>query len=647
MFGMARSDDSGPARNPAAGVLLGIDTGGTFTDFVLFDGRGLRTHKQLSTPEAPEKAILAGLDALGVEPAGALVMVHGSTVGTNAVLEGAGVRTAYVTNRGFADVPLIGRQAREAIYDLCPAPRTLVPEELCLETGGRLDARGEVVEDLTAADIEALQQALARLAPEAVAVNLLFSFADDRFERRLEDALAARYFVSRSSRVLPEYREFERGIVTWLNSYIGPVMRGYLRRLRAALPRSRLSVMQSNGNLMAADKAGDYAVNLLLSGPAGGVMAVARLAEALGHARVLGLDIGGTSTDVSVFAGDIELTVEGRVGAYPVAIPMIDIHTIGAGGGSIAHLDSDGLLRVGPESAGADPGPVCYGRGGDRPTVTDANLLLGRLPERLANGLALDARAARAAMAPLARAMDMSEEQAAAGILEIANEHMAEALRVMSVQKGYDPAEFLLAGFGAAGGLHVCALAERMGMRRALAPLHAGVFSALGMLLSPPGMQTSQTLWAPLEGLDDDRIEERYRRLLARVLDEMRAQGVAVTHSRRFAELRYRGQSHCLKLPGAGVRALAEGFHRAHEELHGYRLDMPIELVNLRVEALGEPALTIDAVRDACRASRQAGADKEVVEGPNIVATADATVYVAENWRARPDGCGSLLLERA
>ncbi|MGE3775533.1 MAG: hydantoinase/oxoprolinase family protein, partial [Gammaproteobacteria bacterium] len=503
---------------------LGIDTGGTFTDFVALDGRGLRVHKELSTPEAPERAILAGIAALGLQPdrAGApLVIVHGSTVATNAVLEGKGARTAFVTNRGFADLLTIGRQARAELYELQPVSTPPpVPAELCLETGGRLDARGEILDPLTEADLEALLAQLRTLAPAAVAVTLLFSFLDPAHERRIAARLAAalpEVFVCCSAEVLPEIREFERGIATWLNAYVGPLMQGYLARLERAVAPARLSVMQSAGLACAPGWAGRHAVNLLLSGPAGGVQGARRIADELGCKRVLTFDMGGTSTDVAFVDGEPVLTAEGRVGPWPVGVGMIDLHTIGAGGGSLARLDEGGLLRVGPESAGARPGPACYGLGGRLPTVTDAQLLLGRLPAsaRLAGRMGLDAGAAARAYAPLAAALGIPVEAVAQGVVDLANEHMHQALRVMSVARGRDPRAAILLSFGGAGGLHVCELAEGLGMREALVPAAAGVLSALGMLAVGPGRQCVASLRVRLDRITASTLAARHAALEA------------------------------------------------------------------------------------------------------------------------------------
>lgn len=655
---------------PTAGSprLLGVDTGGTFTDFVYFDGAGFRVHKVLSTPEAPERAILQGLRELDLALSG-LRVIHGSTVATNAVLEGKGVRTAYVTNRGLADVLTIGRQARRELYDLQPPPVSPpVPAERCLETGGRLAADGSVVEPLTEDDLAALRAELTRLAPEAVAINLLFAFVDDRFERAVEAAVPEGVFVSRSSQVLPEYREYERGMATWLNAYVGPLMQGYLGRLEAGVAPAGLKVMQSHGGTIDAARAGGQAVQLLLSGPAGGLMGARHVARASARDRLLSFDMGGTSTDVAMIDGGIGLTSESEIAGYPVAVPMVDMHTIGAGGGSIAWIDAGGLLQVGPQSAGAAPGPACYGQGGREPTVTDANLVLGHLPAstRLGGGLPVDVAAARAAVGGLAARLGLSIEAAAEGILRIANEHMAQALRVISVQRGIDPRGFTLMPFGGAGGLHVCALADALGMDQALVPVHGGVLSALGMLVAPPGRQLSHSRPGRLEDLDEADLEQGFAGLEAEGRASLAAEGVTDPVIQRSLDLRYEGQASTLSVPWRGLPAAAADFHAAHREAYGHALDMPVELVNLRLGLAGSPPsvplpapaarmpagpverLAVHGVGSGVPVYRRSElAAGQRLAGPVIVTEAVATTWIEPGWSVEVDGSsGNLLLFR-
>lgn len=651
--------------------LIGIDTGGTFTDFVLCRDGEVRVHKVLSTPSAPEQAILKGIRGLGLESAG-LRVIHGSTVATNAALEGKGVRTLYVTNRGFGDLLTIGRQAREDLYDLQPpARRPPVPAGLCLETGGRLGADGNWVEPLTRADTNALCAAVERLRPEAVAINLLFSYLDDSAERALAAALPDGIFASMSSAVLPVTGEYERGIATWLNAWVGPLVARYIERLCRGLPGARVAVMQSSGEAMAAEQTAGHAVRLLLSGPAGGLVGAGFIGRLAGRGKLLTFDMGGTSTDVALVDGEPRLTTEGRIAGYPVAVPMVDMHTIGAGGGSIARLDPGGVLLVGPESAGAEPGPACYGKGGDAATVTDANLVLGRLrPEAFLGGrMGLDVEAAHRVIGQLGAVMGIDAEAAALGILRVANEHMARALRVISVQRGLDPRGYTLTSFGGAGGLHVCALAEALGMRRAMVPVHAGVLSALGMLATPPGRLLTRTWMGRLDERSDAQIEQRLEALAEEGISALAQEGLQrdVLRVESFLDLRYRGQSYTLNLAWQSLEATGEAFHRLHQERYGHRLDLPVELVNLRVRVAAEPPSVVlpgpsgDGEDRPVRLVQVAGFGDPVpvleravlvhratpLSGPAVILDSVSTTWLAPGWGARLDAMGNLHLERS
>ncbi len=647
--------------------LLGVDTGGTFTDFVYYDGRRLRLHKTLSTPHAPEQAILQGLTDLQLNLED-LDIVHGSTVVTNAVLERKGVRTVYITNQGFADLLTIGRQARRRLYALQPqADEPPVAAELCLETGGRLGADGSVLQPLEPHQLDTLRRQVEQLAPAAVAINLLFSYLDDRFERQIEEVMPDSVFVSRSSQVLAEMGEYERGIVTWLNAWIGPLAQQYLQRLEQQVAPARLTVMQSHGGTMAASQAGRHAVGMLLSGPAGGLKGAQYIAGLSGRTRLLTLDMGGTSTDVALIDGDISLTTEGGIDRYPVAVPMVDMHTIGAGGGSIARVDAGGLLQVGPESAGAAPGPACYGRGGEQPTVTDANLVLGRIPaDRFLGGrMSLDPAAAEAAVGRLAAQLGVSRLECAEGIVRVANEHMSGALRKISVERGIDPRGFTLVSFGGAGGLHVCALAQSLEIGKILIPRYAGVLSALGMLVAPRSRQLSRTLNTRLETADTDTIEAVYAALIRSGTAELLAEGIAreELQIQRLADLRYLGQSYCLTLPWQQPAALADSFHQAHQQRYGHDLDEPVELATLRVSLFARPrplvldepgghgiqppsSLPPSASGGLVHYLRDRLKPGERLTAPALVIESVATTYLAEGWEGFCDADGNLLLHR-
>jgi N-methylhydantoinase A len=658
--------------------LLGVDTGGTFTDFVLLSGNGadasIRIHKLLSTPAAPEQAILQGIKDLGLmsqAKAGELVIVHGSTVATNAALEGKGVRTLFITNRGFKDLLSIGRQTRRELYNLQP-PRVTppVPAELCIETGGRISASGELLDPLSEQDLTAITAAIATLQPQAVAINLLFSFVDDQYEKAIEAVIPEAVFCSRSSRVLPEYKEYERGMATWLNAWLGPLVARYLHKLQQSLAPSPVAVMQSSGGTIDAAQAASRAVNMLLSGPAGGLAAAKYIGDLIGSEQLLTFDMGGTSTDVAMIAGEIQLSNEGRIGDYPVAVPMVDMHTIGAGGGSIASLDAGGVLQVGPASAGADPGPACYGRGGQLATVTDANAVLGRLrPDAFLGGdMALDIAAAQRVVGQLAEAMQMSTEQAALGIVEMANQHMTRALRVISVQRGHDPGDFQLCCFGGAGGLHVCALADNLHIRQALVPIHGGVLSALGMLVAPRERQLSHSQPGLLSTIDDQQVQQLIDRMAASGRKELLQEAVLESSICQTAslDLRYQGQSFSLTIPWRSNQQAAADFHLAHLQRYGHRMELPVELVNIRVAlkaypeqirlpelASGQPTATTSqhcqllgfdqpvAVYE--RSSLAAGTR---INGPALITEQVATTLVAVGWQLTVDQYGNMLLEK-
>ncbi len=661
--------------------LLGVDTGGTFTDFVLCRGQDIRLHKVLSTPAAPEEAILKGIDELGLTDKTRLRLVHGTTVATNAALERKGARTLYITNRGFADLLTIGRQARRRLYDLQPLATTPpVPAELCLETGGRCDAQGKEIEPLTDEDIEVLTRQIRVLRPDAIAINLLFSYLNPDNEMVLEAALREYAFVCRSSAVLPEIREYERGIATWYNAYLGPLIADYLHTLRRALTPAPISMMQSSGDRISLDQAAQRSASLLLSGPAGGLAGAVYLGQLLNTPKMLSFDMGGTSTDVALLDGEIRLTSEGQIGGFPIALPMVDMHTIGAGGGSIAYLDSAAMLHVGPESAGASPGPACYGRGGARPTVTDANAVLGRLVSAhfLGGGMSLDTRAAEHVIEPLATQMRLSLQACALGILDIANERMVQALRLISEQRGINPLDYRLLGFGGAGGLHICALCEAMGIRAALVPVHAGAFSAFGMLVAPQGRQLSRSLVSPLLSLSADDVETVFGEMEERARTELVAEGAAEQdiHFRRQAECRYLGQSFTLKLPWAGLEDTETHFHALHEHSYGHRFDLDVELVHLRLGAQVaqnriELAEAMPRSASGRAKSQSVWVDKgaspggsapirvaatvhehselqihEVVAGPALICELTATTWIAPGWECVKDSLGNLVLDR-
>lgn len=652
-------------------TLVGIDTGGTFTDIVALEdgphGPRLRQCKVLSNPADPSTPIYQGLEKLGLADL-ALQIIHGTTVGTNAVLENKGARVAYVTSKGFADVLSLGRQEREHVYQLTqPELLPPVPGDLCLEVSTRIAADGGVLSSADGEELDQLQDRLDSLGVEAVAVNLLFSFLQPGEERRIADLLKEKWFVSCSSVVFPEVREYERGVATWLNASVGPVISRYLERLQNRLPRARIAVMQSAGTTIVADQAAAQSVRLLLSGPAGGLAAARSIGIQTGIPRLMSFDMGGTSTDVSLLNGEIQLTGQSRLGRWPISIPSVDIHTIGAGGGSVARIDKAGMLLVGPESAGASPGPACYGQGGSQATVTDANLLLGRIPADILLGgyMSLDYPAAEQVISKLARDMDCEPLDAALGIIRLANEHMARALRVISVERGHDPADYALLCFGGAGGLHACELAELLNMNRIILPTAAGVLSAVGMLVSEPGRDLSQAVLAPLSDLSDQDITRRFMELEAGAGIQLANEGYTTERLqfRRQLELRYKGQSATICVDWVDGGNHVELFHQAHEKVSGLRLPHPVELVNIRLGARAKASLeSLDVQQENATPRRKTtvrmpGVSSEVpiidrqaltagasLPGPLLLTESSATCWIKPGWEVRADQWGNLHL---
>jgi N-methylhydantoinase A len=648
---------------------LGVDVGGTFTDVVILSGERLITAKVPSTPSDQSEGVLAGFETADFDAAGLEAFAHGMTVATNALLERRGARLALVTTEGFRDVIEIGRQNRPSLYDLTrDRPPPLVPRELRFTVRERMGPDGEVValdEDSLVRVVDAVREA----DVEAVAVCLLFAFLHPEHERRLGEALRSALdgvHVSLSSEVLPEFREFERFATTAADAYLAPRLSAYLRRLaersnEAGLPTPL--VMQSSGGVIDLDAATRQAAACVLSGPAGGVVGAAYAAAASGYEDVLTFDMGGTSTDVApVIGGDAQTTTDSVVAGVPLKLPMVDVHTVSAGGGSIAWADAGGALRVGPHSAGAEPGPAAYGAGGEEATVTDANLFLGYLEDgaTLGGEVVLRRELAEQALERLGSQLGLDALQTAQGIVRVANAEMIRALRVISVERGLDPREFALVAFGGAGGMHACALADDLGMRTIVVPKAAGVLSALGLAISDVRRDYVEAL---LGEPDPARLEDAFADLEGRAGEDLEQPRLA-----RAADLRYRGQSFELTVDADDLDALAARFHEAHEQRYGYRMEEePVELVNTRVVAtvaVEKPALTEDRSEDDGRSGRRrasfAGEWDEVdvfdrtrmgagatVCGPALVELPEATCVVAAGWRGRVDDAGSLVLERA
>ncbi|MPZ19278.1 MAG: hydantoinase/oxoprolinase family protein [Luteitalea sp.] len=649
---------------------IGVDTGGTFTDVVVLDDAGLRIHKVRSTPADPSRAMLRGIQ----EAAGPMAhadIVHGSTVATNAVLEGRGARVALITTAGFEDVLKIGRQTRRALYDfMVTAPRTLIAPGSTFGLQERVSRSGEILEPVHEDQLEALILQLQARTPEAVAVCLLHSYANPSHEKAVAERLAALgVSVSCSHQVLPEYREFERWSTTAINAYVAPLMDRYLANLETQVGSARLRVMQSNGGCISAETARRAAVRTILSGPAAGVVGARAVAEAAGFSRVISFDMGGTSTDVSLIDESIAVTTESLIADCPVRLPVIDIHTVGAGGGSIAFVDAGGALRVGPRSAGADPGPACYGSGADV-TVTDANLLLGRLDPAyfLGGRIALDVERAERCAADLAKRAGLTVRALAQGIIRVANANMERAIRVVSVQRGFDPRDFALLAFGGAGGMHACEIAEALDIRTVIVPRHAGVLSALGTLLADVKRDYSQSVLRSASDLRDADLRTLFQPLIAQAQRDMADEGFS---GERLAidcsvDVRYIGQSYEITVPL--TPHYCDEFDRHHARLYGYsNPQRSREVVNVRVVAIGlsrKPALprmpreqaisaTPCRLRDSVFAGRSHRAavyrhDQLVsgasADGPALVVSEMATTVVPPRFRFEVDDVGNVIV---
>ena len=567
-----------------------IDTGGTFTDCVFFADGELRVLKIFSTPADPAQAVFDAVAGIGAS--GRVDVRHGTTLGTNAMLERRGARVAFVTTAGFEDTIAIGRQTRAALYDwFAPVPVPLVPCELRFGVPERVSAEGKILRAPTGAELDALIAAIRAAGAESVAISLLFSFANPETERRVEAALSALGLpISVSHRILPEFREYERASTTVVNAYLAPRMQSYLlhleKRVAAQHQGGRVDVMQSSGGIVAARLAAQEPVRTVLSGPAGGVIGAARVARHAGFDRIIGLDVGGTSTDVflsDASRGGVRRTREAIVAGLPVSVPMLEIHTAGAGGGSLARFDAGGMLRVGPESAGADPGPICFGRG-NQATVTDANLLLGRLDASsfLGGAVPLDRERAEKLLCeqkgPLATVDDF-----AAGILRVVETEMDKAIRVISVEQGYDPRDFTLVAFGGGGPLHACSLARALRIPTVLIPAMPGALSALGILLADVVRDHSRTVMLPGESIHT--LASPFAELEQLAAAEFAAEGLTGTLS-RSVDLRYAGQGYELNVPwhaDSPAHSL-DAFHALHQQRYGFAdAQKPVQIVNLRL----------------------------------------------------------------
>jgi len=652
---------------------LGVDVGGTFTDLVALGGSGdIITAKVPSTPLDQSEGVMNSVRAAEIEARNVAAFAHGMTVATNALLERRGARTAIVTTEGFRDVLEIARQNRPSLYDLAQdRPPALVPRELRFTVSERMGPDGEI----EALDEESLKEAVTALKDaevEAVAVCLLFAFAHPEHEKRVGEALRAELpdvHVSISSEVLPEFREYERFSTTTADAYLGPKLAAYLKNLGNEIEGAGMPeplVMQSSGGVTELSAAARSAAACVLSGPAGGVVGAAYVAGKSGYRDLLTFDMGGTSSDVApILDGEALTTTEAAIAGVPIKLPMIDVHTVSAGGGSIAWVDAGGALRAGPHSAGADPGPAAYGKGGEEPTVTDANLFLGYLQDgaTLGGEVALSRERAEASLERIGGEAGMDTLETALGVVQVANMEMVGALRVISVERGLDPREFALVAFGGAGPLHACSLAEELGIKTVLVPKGSGVLSALGLAVSDLRRDYVTPLLSSLDELDREEIEASFEALQDRASKDLDS-----PEFHRRADLRYGGQSFELMVDTDEVEDLedlAARFHDAHERRYGYRMDgEDVEIVNLRLTAtvpVEKPELKEPGPQgDIESGRREANFDGEwvevpvldrarmgrgsEVEGPAVVEFAEATCLVRPGWSGTVNDVGTLVL---
>ena len=657
-------------------MLVGVDIGGTFTDLVLSKDGQLTIHKLPSTPRNPAEAMLAGLQAITGNQVAMLDRVaHGSTVATNAILERKGAKTALITTQGFRDVLMIGRQNRPSLYALHPQlPPPLIPRDLCHEVPERLDFNGDVITPLDTTALDAVLNVIKAQEVEAIAVCLLYSYVNPLHERMIQDRIVElgimeRWQVALSHEVLPEFREYERASTVALEAYVRPVMGRYIEKLESQLPDNvGLRIMKSDGGVIGASRVKQQAIQTALSGPAAGVIGAYHIAKLAGYKNVITLDMGGTSTDVAIIPQEQIRRPQSESDGLPLRIRLLDIETIGAGGGSIARVDAGGALRVGPQSAGADPGPAVYQRGGTLATVSDANAVLGRLDAEhfLGGGMTLDLAAGQRVVGEIAQQLNISMEDAAKGILDIANVNIDRAVRRVSVARGYDPRRFTLVAFGGAGALHACDVAERLQIPRVLVPRYPGVLCAFGLLVADVVIDYSQSVIREVTDATIDELANLLEDMMEQAKDDLIHEGIANRDHRLYhasIDVRYQGQAYELNLPVSDVVGdIRDSFHKIHSQTYGHAImERTVEVVNLRLQAIGlveHP--TLESQPEQPYQPRPAGQKDNFVlyqreelkpgatfMGQALVFQLDSTVYIPAGWSARVDGYYNLILERA
>ncbi|WP_457641897.1 hydantoinase/oxoprolinase family protein [Persephonella sp.] len=654
-------------------VIIGVDTGGTFTDIVYKDGDKWGVYKLLSTPHNPAEAVLNGIKVVAGDKQ--KYIIHGSTVATNAVLERKGAKTAFVTNKGFEDIIYIGRQNRKQLYNLhYKRPKPLIPDNLRFGLNCRVTSKGEIYKELDTEEIYRLVKELKAKNVQSVAVSFLFSFLNPEHEKKIKSILQQEnFYVSISHEIVPEFREYERSSTIVLNGYVMPVMDKYISYLEGKLSENdRVLIMQSNGGCISTETAKKEAVRTILSGPAGGVVGAYSIGRIAGFDRLITFDMGGTSTDVSLIDGKIPFTTDYEITDIPVKIPVIDIHTVGAGGGSIAYIDRGGSLNVGPESAGADPGPICYGKG-NKITVTDANLYLGRLiPEYFLGGnMKIYPERLTEYFKKMAEEAGLDPYELAEGILTVANTKMEKAIRKISIERGYDPKEFSLISFGGAGGLHAAFIAKSLGIPRVIIPRNPGILSAIGMIMSDVIKDYSLTVMINYSPEIISHIKNLLETLEKNGYSDLKNEGFKEEniYIERYLDMRYKGQSYELVVPFS--ENFVKYFHQLHEKYYGYKNESrDVEIVNIRVRAVGNtekpvfekikegeeklPEGAILDVRDVYfngkfvkiqiidRDRLLAG---NIINSPAIVVEYSSTIVIPEFTTGKVDSYGNIILE--
>ena len=662
-------------------IRIGVDTGGTFTDFVIAIDGVLEAQKIPSTPDDPSRAILFGIqEYLGISSSP--LIIHGTTVATNSLLERKGGRIALITTKGFEDILFIGRQVRKDLYSLKGEQRRpLLPRTFCIGLEERTTAAGKIEKAVSSHEFKTALNAIKAKNVEAVAVSLVNSFANPLNERFIRDQLKAENILfSISSEILPEHREYERTVVAAVNAYLMPVISQYLKSLERKLPIPNLRIMQSNEGYISAKIAKAEPIRTALSGPAGGVVGAFHLGKSIGLKKMISFDMGGTSSDVCLIDGKIQRTNESQIGDFPVRLPIIDIHTVGAGGGSIASVDSGGSLRVGPLSAGADPGPACYGKG-NVPTVTDANLVLGRLvPEFFLGGeMKLFPERSQRVLKNLATKIAKTSVETASGIIQIANANMEKAIRVISIERGHDPRDFALISFGGAGGMHAIEIASNLNIAKVIVPKNAGVLSALGLLLADSIKDYSKSILKSTELATPKELEKQLYELQKKSFRDMKKEGFPPENIQMspFLDLRYLGQSYEITLPFRPTKSshlsFLSDFHKAHQRLYSYHHSgRPVEIVNIRLKSIGVTKkinLKKRQIREEIPSKRALLKKQKLfyrgkehmasvymreslesgnrILGPALIVDQDATTFLPPTYSLQVDGLLNLIMEKS